>query len=244
MRWGSFTNVPTVTTDAEGKFVVPGLTPGNYLLVAAKEDLGGKEMQQIPAGTADLAIVLPPGSDLWIKCVDGVTEKPIGEFGVRPYRKMPFAYLYSPLFEAKSEDGVFKTKVMPASDYGVEITAPGYALNNVASIPAQMTAPLLVKLNPAGVIRGQVVGKTSGAPIRGASIYIKRGGFPPSKVKDQQTVSDATGMFTLSNLSLTPIAITIAHVDASAAVTQGLSGTPDGGPMAAPPSAPPGYIIA
>jgi protocatechuate 3,4-dioxygenase beta subunit len=213
LRWGSFTNVPAVSTDAEGKFVAKGLSGGNYLLVFAKEDLGAKEVQNVPAGKKDLVVTIDEGAVLWLRCTDAATGAPVKQFGVRPFRKAPFAYLFAPILEARTEDGVFQTRLLPASDYGAEISADGYALASVAALPLSPKEPTEVKLEPAGVVRGRVVGKTSGKPVRGAQVFVKKGGFPPSRVKDQQSVTDAAGLFTLDRLPLRALSFTISHVD-------------------------------
>ncbi|MCE9636883.1 MAG: carboxypeptidase regulatory-like domain-containing protein [Planctomycetes bacterium] len=223
LRWNSFTNVPPAVTDAEGKFTAKGLSGGNYFVVVAKDDLGSKDTQNVPAGTKDLVVVIPTGAELWIKCVDSATGAPITSYGVRPFRKVPFAYLFAPLMEARTTDGVFKTKLLPASDYGAEITAPGYAMANVATVPLSPKEAFEVKLEASGLVRGRVVERGTGKVIRGAQIYVKRGGFPPSKVKDQQTVSDAQGMFLLDHLPLRPLSIWISHVDHDEATFEGVA---------------------
>ena len=222
LRWNSFTNVPPATSDAEGKFVAKGLTAGNYFVVVAKDDLGAKDLQNVAAGTKDLVVTIPAGAEMWVKCTDAATGAPVRAYTVRPFRKQPFAYLYAPVLEAKSDDGVFKMKLLPASDYGAEIAAPGYALMNVATLPLSPPAPLEVKLEPSGVVRGRVVAKSGGKPIRGASVYVKRGGFPPTKMKDQQTVTDAEGLFTLDHLAQRPLSLWISHVDHDDATFEGV----------------------
>jgi hypothetical protein len=166
---------------------VKGLTAGSYFLVLAKEGLGAKDLQNVAAGTKDLVVTIPPGADVWVRCTDAVTGAPVKEFTLRPFRKMPFAYLYAPVFEARSDDGVFKVALLPASDYGAEVTAPGHALASVATLPLSPPEPFEVRLAPAGVVRGRVVERDGGRPVRGASVYVKRGGFPPTKMKDQRS---------------------------------------------------------
>lgn len=212
LRWGSFTNVPPTETDDEGKFTIRGLTEGNYFIVVAKMDYGVKDLQNIAAGTQDLVVVIETGGDLVVRATDASTGAPVTSFAVRPFRKIPFAYLYSPLFEVRSPDGVGKVR-LPASDYGMEVTADGYALANVTTVPFPSKEPYEVKLEPSGAVRGRVVARGSRKPIRGASVFVKRGGFPPSKVKDQQTVTDAEGLFTLSGLPRRAFTLWISHVD-------------------------------
>lgn len=210
---GAFPMMPPAITGPDGAFSVKGLASGSHVVVVAKEDVGGKEVQGVAAGTKDLVVVVPAGAELWVRCTDAATGEPVREFGVRPIRKTPFAYLFSPLFEAKTEDGVYRLKMLPTADYGIEVSAQGYALATIAKVTLPCTAPIEVALSPEGVIRGRVVGKTSGTPIVGAAVYLKREGFPPSRAKDQQTVSDAKGAFVLGHLPATPVSVTIAHVD-------------------------------
>ncbi|MCG3134708.1 MAG: hypothetical protein HMLKMBBP_02059 [Planctomycetes bacterium] len=229
MRFGgNFSNVPTVTTDAEGRFVAKGLTSGNHMMVVAKEDMGGKELQGIQAGTKDLVVEMSDGEHLWIRCTDAATGEPVKEFGVRPYRKSPFAYAFSPLFEAKTEDGVYKVKLLPAADYGAEVTSPGYAMQNVAKVVLNAPAPAEVKLEPSGMIRGKVVSKTTGQPIRGAQVFLKRGGMPPSPVKDQRTVTDAQGLFALDHLPRRAVSVWVSHIDHDEASFEGVEPAPHG----------------
>jgi len=212
LRWGSFTNVPPTETDAEGKFTVRGLVEGNYFVVVAKMDYGVKDLQNVAAGTQDLVVVIDAGGDLVVRATDATTGAPVPSFGLRPFRKIPFAYLYSPLFEVRAADGVGRVR-LPASDYGMEVTADGYALLNVTTVPFPSKEPFEAKLEPSGVVRGRVVARGSRKPIRGASVFVKRGGFPPSKVKDQQTVTDAEGLFTLAGLPRRAFTLWISHVD-------------------------------
>lgn len=237
LRWGSFTNVPPSATDEAGRFTVRGLTQGNYFIVVAHPELGAKDTQNVPAGTQDLAVTIESGGDLLVRALDATTNAPLGAFAVRPFRKVPFAYLYAPLFEVKAPDGVGRVR-LPASDYGMEVSADGYALANVTTVPFPSKEPYEVKLEPAGAVRGRVVGAVSGKPVRGAQVYVKRGGFPPTKVKDQQSVTDADGVFVLDHMPLRPFSLWISHVDHTEQSFDGVvpeAGTPAAGAAAPPP---------
>lgn len=223
LRWNSFEIFPPVMSDEEGKFVFKGLQPGSYFLFAAVEGHGAKEMQNVAAGTKDLTVEIAVGAELALRIVDKESGAPITAFGVRPFRNVPFAYPYSPILEATAEDGVFRTR-LPPSNYGVEVTAPGYAMKTITSIPLTIgdTEPVDVEMERSGRIHGRVVAKGTGDPVRGAQVFVKKGGFPPTRYKDLQTVTDAEGTFVLDGLTLDATSIWISHVDHTEATFEGV----------------------
>ena len=233
MRWGSFTMVPAVATEADGTFAVKGLAPGSYFLFAAKEEFGARDVQNIPAGRKDLVIGMELGGEMALRVVDAAAGAPVTHFTVRPFRKMPFAYLFSPVVEVDAPDGVFRAR-LPVSDYGVEVSAPGYALRNVPSVPVPSAEPFEIRLDPSGVVHGRVVSRVGGGPIIGAEVFVRRGGFPPTRVKELQTVTDAKGEFVLDGLARTPLSLSISHVDHTEASFDGVEPAPRG-PEGEPP---------
>lgn len=214
MRWGSFTMHPAVATDAEGKFKLDGLSPGRHMVIAVREDLGEKQLQNVEAGTKDLVVPLVPGAEIMIRVLDAATEKPVTAYSVRPFQLQPFAYLYSPRIEVRAADGVWK-QLMSKQTWGVEVSAPGYAQKSVPSIPLPQKDVLDVKLDPAGVVHGRVVAKDTGKLVRAARVFLKRGGFPPTAAKDLQTVTDEKGEFVLDGLPIVSTTVWISHVDHS-----------------------------
>lgn len=232
--WGVFTSFPSCTTDADGAFHLKGLKPGQYFLFAATPDRGSKEQRNVAAGTEGLAIVLDPGVAVAIAVKDKATGQPVTRFGVRPYRPIPFAYQFSPLFEVVAEDGIFRTN-LPETQYGAEISADGYSLVTIDSVPLGTPEPHLVELEPAGVVHGRVVSRDTREPVVGAQVYVQREGFPPSPYKDQQTTTDHGGVFVLDRLAPTRLTLRIAHVDNSTQDFQGVSPEPRGADGALPP---------
>jgi protocatechuate 3,4-dioxygenase beta subunit/uncharacterized protein (DUF2141 family) len=212
LRLNNFTMFPVTTSDASGAFTLGGLTGGAYWVFAVKEGLGQKDVQNVEAGRRDLNIVLPQGGAIALKVLDAATAKPVHEFGVRPFKNQPYAYLFSPRVDVKSEDGTWRQQLDKGS-WGVEVSAAGYALASLSSVPLDAKDPIEVKLQPAGVLHGRVVAKPGSEPIRGARVFVRRGGFPPSAVKDLQTASDDKGEFVLDHLPLVATKVTISHVD-------------------------------
>lgn len=212
LKLNNFTMHPVTTTNEDGTFTLGGLSSGPFWIFAVKQGRGQKDVQNVEAGRKDLTITMPQGAGMALRVVDAATAKPLTEFSVRPFKNQPFAYIYSPRVEVKSEDGVWR-QTLDAGSWGVEVTAKGYAMRALSSVPLDAKDPVEVKLESGGVLHGRVVTKQSGSPVRGAKVFVKRGGFPPSAVKDQQTVTDGTGDFVLDNLARTAIKVTISHVD-------------------------------
>jgi protocatechuate 3,4-dioxygenase beta subunit len=211
LKLTNFTMHPVVATKEDGAFTIGGLSSGPHWIFAVKQDRGQKDMQNVAAGSKDVEIVMPKGAGMALRVLDAATSQPVREFNVRPYKNQPFAYVYSPGLAVKTEDGVWK-QTLDKGQWGVEVSAKGYAMKSISSVPLDAKDPIDVKLEAGGVLHGRVVAKGVG-PVRGARVYVKRGGFPPSPVKDQQTTTDGEGVFVIDNLARTPIKITIAHVD-------------------------------
>jgi hypothetical protein len=211
-RFANFTMHPAAATDQEGAFTIGGLASGGYMLFAVKEGHGEKNLQNVEAGKKGLEIVLPLGSAMAIRVVDAATSKPLTEFAVRPFRNQPFAYVYSPRVDVRAEDGVWR-QTLDKGSWGVEVSAKGYAMKALSTVPLEAKEPVEVKLEGAGVVHGRVVGKDGGRPVIGARVFVKRGGMPPSPVKDQQSSTDKEGVFVLDNLSRVATKLTIVHVD-------------------------------
>lgn len=212
LRLGNFTMHPVTASGDDGSFKIGGLAQGSYWLFVVKEGRGEKDLQNIEAGRTGLEVVIPQGSAMALKVSDAATAKPVLEFAVRPFRNQPFAYLYSPRVDAKTTDGVWR-HTLDKGSWGVEVSAKGYAMKAIASVALDAKDPIEVKLDPAGTVHGRVVTKDGGKPVAGARVYVKRGGMPPSPVKDQQTVTGADGEFVLENLARVATKITISHVD-------------------------------
>jgi protocatechuate 3,4-dioxygenase beta subunit len=223
LRWNEFTAVPAVESDAEGKFSLDGLRGGQpYFLFALKQEIGGTEMQNIQAGTTDLVMTIELGGDVTLKVTDALTGEPIPEFALRPFRTMPFAYMYAPLIEAKPDDKGEFTFRISAADYGMEISADGYAMKTLPKVTIPAPEVVEVALEASGVVMGRVVSKLTGEPVVGADVYVKKGGFPPSKVKDLTTITSTDGTFVLDRLPPRTLSLWIAHVDHTEALFEGI----------------------
>lgn len=212
LRFGDFTMFPAVESDADGTFEVKGLTGGNYMIFALADGIGGSDQQSVQPGGDPIDLLVRQGGDLKVRVTDKETGEPVTSFGLRPFRTGPFGYLYAPLLEFEASDGLVSV-TLPETSYGLEVVAPGYRIHSEATIPLNPEAPVEIGLEKGGMIRGKVVSKATGNPVIGATIFIKRGGFPASPHKDLQTVTDSNGIFTLDKLGLDATNFRISHVD-------------------------------
>jgi protocatechuate 3,4-dioxygenase beta subunit len=213
LNFQQFTMHPVTSTDEKGAFTIGGLPAGSgFWVFAVKEGRGQKDVQNVEAGRKDLVITLPQGSAMALRVLDAASGKPVTEFLVRPFKNQPFAYVYSPGVSVKAEDGVWRQQ-LDKGQWGAEVSAKGYAMKALSTVPLDAKEPVEVKLEKGAVVVGRVVSKGAGTPVRGARVYVKRGGFPPSPEKDQQTSTDGAGAFLLDNLGAAAIKLTISHVD-------------------------------
>jgi hypothetical protein len=203
---------PVTMTDEKGAFTVDGLPQGAYWIFAVKQGRGQKDVQNVEAGRKDVVIVVPQGSALAVRVLDAATGKPITAYTARPFKNTPFAYVYSPGVVVNADDGVWRQQ-LDKGQWGVEVSAKGYAMRALSTVPLDAKDPVEVKLEPGAVLHGRVVAKSGGGAVRGARVFIKRGGFPPSPEKDQQSSTDDAGEFVVENLAKGSIKLTISHVD-------------------------------
>ena len=61
-----------------------------------------------------------------------------------------------------------------------------------------------------------------------ADVFVKKGGFPPSKVKDLTTITDKNGDFTLGRLPPRTLSLWISHVDHTESLFEGIDTPPCG----------------
>lgn len=212
LRFGDFSMFPGVESGPDGKFEIEGLSGGNFMVFALADGIGGSDQRSVQPGGEEIELRIQPGGDLKVRIVEQETGEPVTSFGLRPFRTGPFGYLYAPLLEFETDDGVAEV-TLPETSYGLEVVASGYRVHQEATIPLNPEGPVEIQLEKGGMIHGKVLTKSGGEPIVGATIYIRRGGFPATPHKALQTVTDANGLFTLEGLGLDPTNIRITHVD-------------------------------
>lgn len=166
-----------LSTDARGRFDVPGLKPGSYTLVARRRGLAPGWVPKVvvePGDDARADLVLTPGARVVGRLV-GATERPVaGRVSVQETdgRTAPSALAESLRGEA-GLDGRFAIDAVPPGQHVLAVVAPGHAPRRVEVEVRNGDAQADVgdvALETGLTIRGRVRDKAR-APVAGASIY-------------------------------------------------------------------------
>jgi protocatechuate 3,4-dioxygenase beta subunit len=223
-------------SQADGSFVVGGLSTGVYR-VTARATGYGEASRQLDAGSEKVELVLAPAGSISGQAVDD-EGRPIETFRVdsRPIASSPSAPTAPRSLEVSSADGRFSLEDVPEGTHVLSVSAPervSAAVSNVKVAGGAATDVGRVRLSAGGVVRGHVVDAT-GAGIAGASVSARgasrdmfRPGFGP------QAMSDAGGAFELRGVPLGTIEVTATHPNYAAGRTPGLEVDPAKGPTEA-----------
>jgi protocatechuate 3,4-dioxygenase beta subunit len=207
----SFRSYETVTSGADGSFVLQGLDPGSYWLIAGHEEHGMGSDRKAKAGDTNVRISLSGSGELTGRVVrhDG---RPATSFVLRPYPAgQPFGYVYSHQIPVEDADGRFSTR-LPPGNYQVDVKEKGgsFAAGPLVGIDAGGTRDVEIRLPVSGVVAGVVVGP-DGNHVAGAEVYVNKGGFPPAPVRELYVRTDADGAFRLEGLALELVKLHVRH---------------------------------
>lgn len=206
----SFHSAMAVFTDANGDFVLDGLRKGNYTLMAYHDDFGQCQSQaRSPSQGVKLKLGGTGTIRLKVQWADG---SPVTQATVRPFAvQMGFGYVYSMVEELDDPSGSVELK-LPNGNYAVRVQTPeGFLSSDVkADVEVGETREITVIVPKTGVVRGVVVDE-QGRHIPGVEIYVRRGGFPPHKSREQYARSNADGEFEVAGLALEPVKLRVSH---------------------------------
>lgn len=221
---------PQAVTDDEGRFVLEGLDPGHYHVVAVSEGLAPGDASAVAAGTRDLVLRLGPGGTLRGTVRDRATSSPIAGFTVivstrlGPLERRPFSRLA--VFDAS---GRYEVNGLTPGAYSVAVAAHGYAPSKEASMviadPPGEPSTLDFALSRGGRVSGVVLDDGSGKPVADARVSVEGslgGGGPEVPVLDA-TATDAAGHFALRGLSAGLHSITVVAAGHHGRIISGLS---------------------
>jgi hypothetical protein len=191
-------------SEPDGKFVLPGLEPGTYRVVAEAAGYGTEERTSETNGDP-LELVLSPAGVITGRAVDDHGQ-PLEAFTVVADTGGDFGAdrRTADLSESSSDDGSFRLSNVPAGRYALVVSAPqrlSATVPDVAVAEGQVVDVGTVKLAAGGVVRGTAV-DPSGGPVSGASIYASmrpQAGRAPGWPGEVTT--DAAGDFELKGLT-------------------------------------------
>jgi RNA polymerase sigma-70 factor (ECF subfamily) len=190
------------STDAEGRFRLGGLPPGDFIVRAEMADCADAVAGSVAAGTSDLDLVLGPGITVHGKILDAATGSPVEGAEVR----MGFSS-----FRTASSDGrgLFVVRGMPPEEatYGssaLRVLHPDYGTYaaTVMVLGRGELAPLEIRLTSAAHdIEGDVK-DAEGRPVANAQVWLESSGAESGFTSPgDRTVSGPDGSFRLEEPS-------------------------------------------
>jgi protocatechuate 3,4-dioxygenase beta subunit len=195
------------TTGPDGRFTVPDLLPGSYMVMLNKQDDFIQQMKTVSAPATDLTIDLPAGGRVTGHVVDKTTHQPITSFeaGISTSRSGGGMVINTPpmMKNFTSDDGSFALDNVPAGTMQIMANAPGYTTGRVPSVvieEGKTTENVEVGLDAGVKLSGRVSGP-DGAPLAGVFIRPDNGpmrGMPFGG--ESTTTTDANGEYTIDSL--------------------------------------------
>lgn len=195
------------TTGPDGRFTVPDLAPGSYMLIVNKQEDFVQQNKNVTAPARDLAIELPPGGRVTGRVVDKSSHQPITSFsaGVSMSRSGGGMMMMMPpmMKSFTTDDGSFVLENVPTGTMQIVANAPGYTTGRVPSVvieEGKTTADIEVGLDTGVKLSGRVTGP-DGTPLSGVSVRPDDGRNPMRAfMNEASTTTDANGEYTLDSL--------------------------------------------
>ncbi len=224
----------TATTDARGRFEVPGLPAGRYDLTAEAAGFAPREVPgiEVAGGEGEQAlgtVILRPGTALEGRVIDA-RGQPIAdaELWVTPAgARSPFRGLFRREEEPAARsglDGWFRVAdLAPGQAVDLQVVRRGYGGAEVPGVvpPAE---PVTVTLQPAVRVSGRVVDPDA-KPVAGAEVFLmaerQRGGYSGSSFAGRAT-SDDEGRFLFTDVDPGTLRVSARAVGRQAAELTGV----------------------
>jgi uncharacterized GH25 family protein len=169
------------TADANGGFVFEALSPGDYNLVATAKGFrfDPPSVNRVRTGTDNVIIEALKEADVCGQVVDAASNAPIASFTCRMRTTNGPGMATSPTEITQaftSPTGDFCVNGVPAGQYVVEASAPGYAPTFSAELVVQrgqaQGGKVTIRLTRGGQISGRIV-DSAGKPVGRARIQTK-----------------------------------------------------------------------
>ncbi|MCC6491356.1 MAG: sigma-70 family RNA polymerase sigma factor [Candidatus Hydrogenedentes bacterium] len=216
-------------SDANGRYQIDGLQPGEYRVTADHADYSRQEISAVMAGSTDADFVLEARGGIEGKVVDAQSGRPVPKFEISTQTQVTSEqgsdYL-GPL-DTQWIDGTFELTRLHAAPNLLTITAPGYSTEQMQFQvePGKTTTGVVIRLEPGRVVHGMVV-NAQGKPVGGALVYLGER-LPHSSDLERMALARTPqeGHFTLDTVPADTNSITVYHPD-YAVQTVPLSGLP------------------
>jgi 5-hydroxyisourate hydrolase-like protein (transthyretin family) len=191
-------------TDAQGRFKLTELSSGSWHVVASKPG-AAPATADATAGARDLHLRLTQGGRL----TGRVTEK----HGGAPVRLFTVLVQTSVVQSVSfiEPDGRYLIEGLDPGPATVSLIAPGHAPLSDQRVtipePGAPAATLDFELTGGGKLTGTVVERHTGTPLAGADVSVEGTGASQGVPIRNETVTDASGRFTLESLEETTLGI-------------------------------------
>jgi hypothetical protein len=220
------------TSDAAGRFALPGLDPGRYLLGAARE--GYTQARATVARPGEEATIeLARGGRITGTVREGASGRPVAPFRVEVRRGGRGWRLVLRSVTVLDASGRFEIGDLPAGTLSVSASAPGH----LPSPEVEVTVPegggaaeVELRVGVGGRVAGRVVDRASGRPLPGARATLEGDGASPPSLLDAgaSALSDAQGAFLVTGVPARTVTL---HVEAEGHHSRIVTGieVPEGG---------------
>ncbi|MCZ6793163.1 MAG: carboxypeptidase-like regulatory domain-containing protein, partial [Planctomycetota bacterium] len=186
----------SLMTDSEGNYVISGLRPGTYRVIAKIANrlpyaVAGVDVVEVEVLEV-VDIVLEPGESFAGQVVDS-HGNPIAGVDIRAYDE-------NSTRAATDLEGRFRLDGLPPSRVAVTAEKTGFVTARVVATAPDDT--LLVRMERSATIRGAVVASRSGKPVPGARLILQAAAAPGSPaVRQVMAVTSRTdGTFLLERV--------------------------------------------
>ncbi len=190
--------VLTAVTDAEGRFTIEGVPPGNYFVQLTGVDYTGELVAFVSAGQTttigEAECVAPPGNLLGRVC-----NEELGVWVTGATVTLDDAAATSTVTDANGE---FLFTGLAPGDYVLTISATSYSGTRSASVVSAQTTDIGPTdcIGAAGSIEGRICGG-NGYWLSGARVFIDLGGGNTNTIETTiETTTGADGTYTLTGV--------------------------------------------
>ncbi|MHC5009508.1 MAG: carboxypeptidase regulatory-like domain-containing protein [Planctomycetota bacterium] len=206
----TFAGSLTTMTAADGTFVLDGLREGKYWVISGHEEKGEAQANPVTSPSRGLRMTLGGMGHVVLK-VTRPGGEPVTRYQVRPYREEPFGYVYSLSYAVEDEGGRYEAFLSPGTwHFAVKAPDGDFSAEAHTTVRLGEKSEVTAVLPAGGVVRG-VVADADGNHVAGAEVYVRRGGFPPTPVREQYARTDADGAFEVLGLPLEQVNLHVVH---------------------------------
>jgi carboxypeptidase family protein/PDZ domain-containing protein len=179
------------TVDASGAFVVEGLPPGPWRVVASRDGLAPAVAQQVAAGASDVALRLRAGGRLQgaVRAGDGT---PVTPFTLRVRWRGDDRFLAPRMLTVVDGAGRYDVGGLLPGPALVSASAPGRSPSPEVEVaipgPGAPPATADLELAPPARVFGTVIDAATHAPLAGAAVEVEGAEGAPSAMRGKASV--------------------------------------------------------